>query len=305
MSVGDDIKQKAHELDFSECGFARAEKVDDRAIERYEQWLDTGHNGCMAWAARNIDVRNDPRLLLDGAKTVIMVALNYYPRRFQSPDAAQIAYYAYGRDYHDVIKRRLRELAAWISQNTGEKCRALVDSAPLRERYWAVKAGLGFIGLNNQLIIPGKGSYFFLGALLTTLELEPDEPCRDSCRQCNRCIDACPAKALSGNGAVDASRCLSCLTIENHDVLPDWVHNVIGNRVIGCDECQRCCPHNRHATPSTVAEFEPDERLLSLSRDEILALDEQGFSNLFSHSAVRRAGLDTLQRNAKAMNDTH
>ena len=169
------IKHIARKLGFDACGIATARRVDDDATEHYQAWLSQGKNGCMDWAARNGDVRENPELLLDGARSVIVVAMNYYPQVFQPSTAAQVAYYAYGRDYHEVIKKRLWEMAQIIEQETGAQSRACVDSAPLRERYWAQRAGVGFTGLNNQLIIPGKGSFFFLGVLLTTLELEPDE----------------------------------------------------------------------------------------------------------------------------------
>lgn len=266
-------------------------------MTRYDRWLAQGRNGCMAWAARHRELRDDPEGLLPGTKSVVVVAMNYYPPRLQPPDAPQFAYYAYGRDYHEVIKQRLRQLAAAIEQITPCQTRCCVDSAPIRERYWAQQAGLGFIGLNNALILPERGSYYFLGIILTTLELEPDTPCTLSCGECRACIDACPSGALSGDGAVDARRCLSCLTIEHHGELPEWVSSVLGNRVFGCDECQKCCPHNRHAQPTAIAEFHPTDDFLSLTRDRIASMDQQEFSRLFSHSAVKRAKLAGLQRN--------
>ena len=251
----------------------------------------------MEWAARHCDLRDDPERLLPGAKSVVVVAMNYYPPRLQPADAPQFAYYAYGRDYHEVIKQRLWQLAASLEQLAPCQTRCCVDSAPIRERYWAQQAGLGFIGLNNALILPNRGSYYFLGVLLTTLELEPDTPCTLSCGACRACIDACPSGALSGDGAVDARRCLSCLTIEHHGELPDWVSSVLGNRVFGCDECQKCCPHNRHAQPTQVTELHPTDDFLSLTYDRIAQMDQPEFSRLFSHSAVRRTKLAGLQRN--------
>ena len=230
--------------------------------------------------------------------------MNYYPPRLQPADAPQFAYYAYGRDYHEVIKQRLRQLATAIEKIASCQTRCCVDSAPIRERYWAQQAGIGFIGLNNALILPERGSYYFLGIILTTLELEPDAPCTLSCGECRACIDACPSGALSGDGAVDARRCLSCLTIEHHGELPEWVSSVLGNRVFGCDECQKCCPHNRHAQPTAIAEFHPTDDFLSLTRDRIASMDQQEFSRLFSHSAVKRAKLAGLQRNLLVSPDT-
>ena len=295
------IKKMAVELGFDACGIARASHVDDEAVQRYHEWLADGKNGCMQWAQNNMEVRDNPELLLNDAKSVIVVAMNYFPQVFQEAGAAQFAYYAYGRDYHEVMKRKLWQLGEFIEKETGCLSRACVDSAPLRERYWAQRAGVGFMGRNNQLILPGKGSYFFLGALVTTLELEPDEPCLEQCLQCGACERACPSGALHCGETVDARRCLSCLTIEHRGDLPEWVGNVIGNRVYGCDECQRCCPHNRHAVGNTTAEFQPRPELLSLTIDNILEMTQEQFSTLFSHSAVKRAKLAGLQRNARAI----
>lgn len=291
------IKEKARALGFDACGIALAHRVDDEAASRYAQWLAQGRNGCMEWAARHCDLRDNPERLLPSAKSVVVVAMNYYPPRLQPADAPQFAYYAYGRDYHEVIKRRLWQLAAFIEQMAPCQTRCCVDSAPIRERYWAQQAGLGFIGLNNALILPERGSYYFLGVLLTTLELEPDTPCTLTCGECCACIAACPSGALSGDGAVDARRCLSCLTIEHHGELPDWVAGVLGIRVFGCDECQKCCPHNRHASPTTVAELHPTDDFLSLTYEHIAHMNQSEFSRLFSHSAVRRTKLAGLQRN--------
>lgn len=291
------IKQLAHELGFDACGYAVAQPVDAIARERYRQWLVQGRHGCMAWAERYCDVRDNPQLLLEGARTVIMLAMNYYPRQKQPRQAPQFAYYAYGRDYHEVMRERMHRLAQFIQAETGCDTRCCVDTAPLRERYWAQRAGLGFIGLNNQLILPGKGSYFFLGAVITTLELRPDEPCVLSCGECRACIEACPAHALAYDQPVDARRCLSCLTIEYRGELSQWVREAMGNRVYGCDECQRCCPHNSQAVPTAVADFEPSHEFLSLTDADIRHMTSAQFKRLFGHSAVQRTRLQGLQRN--------
>ena len=221
------IKSQALSLGFDACGFAAATPVDEEAVARYDRWIELGHNGCMAWAAGHRDLRRDPSMLLEGAQTVISLALNYYPARFQPSEAMRVAYYAYGRDYHEVLREKLTELAHFIEEITHCTTRPCVDSAPIRERYWAQRAGIGFIGRNNCLILPGKGSYFFLGEIVTTAQLPPDEPCRMTCGDCGRCIEACPSGALKGNGAADCNRCLSCLLIENHtDELPEWMNEV-------------------------------------------------------------------------------
>ncbi len=302
MNIEALIKQRAAQLGLDACGIAQAGPVDDGASLRYRRWLDEGGNGCMEWAARYCDVRDNPQLLLEGARSVIVVAMNYYPARKQPEDAPQFAYYAYGRDYHEVMRDRLQQLAAYMRELAGDgtATRCCVDTAPLRERYWAVKAGVGFVGRNNALILPGKGSYYFLGAIVTTLALEADEPCTLSCAGCGACERACPGGALTAGRPVDASRCLSCLTIEYRgDTLPEWTREALGNRVYGCDECQRCCPHNRHAVATTVPELQPSEAFLSLTAQDILGMDQAAFSRLFSHSAVKRTKLAGLQRNMR------
>ncbi len=298
------IKSQAASLGFDACGFAAVEPVDDEAVARYDRWLEQGHNGCMQWAAGHRDLRRDPSMLLDGARTVISLALNYYPARFQPPGTLRVAYYAYGRDYHEVLREKLTELSHFIEQITHCATRPCVDSAPIRERYWAQRAGLGFVGRNNCLILPGKGSFFFLGEIVTTAQLAPDKPCTGTCGDCGKCVAACPAGALSEQGAVDASRCLSCLLIENHaDELAAWVGEVIGDRVVGCDECQLCCPHNSHAVATTVEDFAPTEAVMTLTRERIEAMTAGEFKRTFAHSAISRLRYKTLRRNAALITD--
>ena len=300
-TIASEIKRRAQELGFDACGFAQAAPVDAQARERFRYWLDSGSNGCMDWAVRYLDVRDDPRKLLDGARSVIMVAMNYFPLVKQPATSPQIAYYAYGQDYHNVLKGRLWNLAGYIAGLTGCISRPCVDSAPLRERYWAQQAGLGFIGKNHQLIIPGRGSYFFLGGIVTTLELPPDEPCRLSCAGCDACLKACPGGALRPDEPLDARRCLSCLTIELRGEMPKWVEGVIGNRLYGCDACQQCCPHNAQAQPSRTPEFEPSDEVLSLTASRVEEMTPSQFKRVFGHSAVRRTRLEGLRRNLDAI----
>ena len=298
------IKAKATSLGFDACGFAEATPVDDEAVARYDQWVELGHNGCMQWAAGHRDLRRDPSMLLEGAKTIISLALNYYPARFQPDDVLQVAYYAYGRDYHEVLREKLTELALFIEQATQCATRPCVDSAPIRERYWAQRAGIGFIGRNNCLILPGKGSYFFLGEILTTAQLPPDEPCNMDCGDCGKCILACPTGALNVEGAADASRCLSCLLIEDHtDELPEWVAHAADGRVVGCDECQRCCPHNTHAQATTIKDFFPTDTVMTLTHDRIQSMTAGEFKRTFAHSAISRLRYKTLRRNAHLKKD--
>lgn len=304
-NIGNDIKEliraKALESGFGTCGFARAERVSDDAIAQYENWLADGKNDCMEYAEKYAEVRNDPRELLPGAKTVICVALNYYPATRQAGDTPQFALYSYGNDYHDVVRDRLKLLARYIEENWHAQSRICVDTAPIREKYWARQAGIGMIGRNNLLIIPGKGSFFFLGELVTTLELPPDAPCTLTCGDCRECEKACPGGALHDGKAVDARRCLSCQLIEHRGDLPQWVNEKMGNRLYGCDECQLCCPHNRNATPTDIPEFAPNQRQLSLSSDDISAMTDDQFREIFRKSAVKRAKLAGLQRNARVL----
>ena len=299
IDIANQIKSQAERLGFDACGFAAAAPVDDEAVARYDRWVEQGHNGCMLWAAGHRDLRRDPSMLLEGARTVISLALNYYPARFQPPGTLRVAYYAYGRDYHEVLREKLTELSHFIEEITHCATRPCVDSAPIRERYWAQRAGLGFIGRNNCLIVPGKGSFFFLGEIVTAAELPPDEPCTMTCGDCGKCVAACPAQAMDIQGSVDASRCLSCLLIENHaETLPDWVGGVIGDRVVGCDECQLACPHNAHAVATSIEEFAPTEAVMTLTRERIQAMTAGDFKRTFAHSAISRLRHKTLVRNA-------
>ena len=278
------------------AGFAEAAPVDDETIARYNRWIDAGHHAGMAYMERYPDVRRDPRLLLDGARTLIVAAFNYTPSRRQPAGAPRIADYALGKDYHDVVRARLTDAAAGICSIYGGTTRVCVDTAPLRERYWATRAGLGFIGLNNQLIIPGKGSRCFIGTILWTGTVTPDEPCNGSCGNCGACIKACPAGALHPDGSgVDARRCLSYLTIEHRGELPEKLRT--GGRLYGCDACQDVCPHNRLAPVSAIPEFSPKDELLDLTSSDIAAMDNTGFKSLFGDSAIRRTKLAGLHRN--------
>lgn len=297
----DDVRRYAVEqCGFDACGFAAAGPVSDEAIEAYRRWIARGRNFSMPYLEKYADIRDNPARLLEGAHTIIVTALNYYPAEHQNPDAPQFAYYAYGRDYHEVVRERLQRLADFIGP--GAACRICVDTAPLRERYWAQQAGIGFVGRNNQLILPGKGSWFFLGEIVTTADYSPDNPCTDNCGDCRLCVKACPGHALPGDyGAVDASRCISCFTIEHRGALPANAARCLGRRVYGCDECQHACPYNRNATPTHVVEFTPSAEFLSLSADSLARMTEDDFRRVFRHSAVRRTKLTGLSRNFDAI----
>lgn len=286
------------EVGATAVGFADAAPVDDETDARYHRWITDGRHAGMTYMERYPEVRRDPRLLLDGARTLIVAAFNYNPPLRQPAEAPRIADYALGQDYHYVVRARLTEAAAGICGAYGGNTRVCVDTAPLRERYWATHAGIGFIGLNNQLIIPGTGSRVFIGTILWTGSVPPDVPCAGSCGSCGACVKACPTGALHADGSgVDARRCLSYLTIEHHGELPEELHT--GGRLYGCDACQDVCPHNRLAPVSTIPEFAPKEELLHLTGSDIEAMTPSRFKALLADSAIRRTRLDGLRRNLR------
>lgn len=307
ISFKDKIKAEASRLGFFVCGFARAEPVSEAMRRHYLGWLADGRNADMAYLGNNLDKRFDPRLLMPGVKTIVVVAQNYFPARRLPEGEPQIADYALGLDYHDIVKQKLRQLAATVGI---ADYRAFVDTAPVLERYWAVRAGLGWIGKNQQLIIPHAGSEFFLGELFVTVELPPDEPLPNRCGTCHRCVDACPTHALSlpatcveGYGDItrfDARLCLSYQTIENRGELTVDAKAAIGDTFYGCDRCQRACPWNRFAKPSTEPLLQPREELLAMTRQKWENLTEEDYRRLFKGSAVKRAKYEGLMRNIKA-----
>lgn len=307
ISLKDKIKAEASRLGFFVCGFARAEPVSEAMRRHYLGWLADGRNADMAYLGNNLDKRFDPRLLMPGVKTIVVVAQNYFPARRLPEGEPQIADYALGLDYHDIVKQKLRQLAATVGI---ADYRAFVDTAPVLERYWAVRAGLGWIGKNQQLIIPHAGSEFFLGELSVTVELPPDEPLPNRCGTCHRCVDACPTHALSlpatcveGYGDItrfDARLCLSYQTIENRGELTVDAKAAMGDTFYGCDRCQRACPWNRFAKPSTEPLLQPREELLAMTRQKWENLTEEDYRRLFKGSAVKRAKYEGLMRNINA-----
>ena len=291
------IKSEATRLGFDICGIAKAEAVHDEVANAYNDWIETEKHGTMHYLQRNCDKRFDPTLLVEGCKSVVVVAMNYYP----SQPIEGIASYAIGNDYHKVVKDRLFMLLESINSITPVNGRAFCDSAPVLERYWAVKSGIGWIGKNRQLIIPGKGSHFFLGELFIDTELEYDLPfTANHCGKCTRCIDNCPTGALSCNG-FDARECLSYLTIEYRGELPENIGKKMGNSFYGCDCCLKACPHNRFATPNTNKEFTPKEELQNTDMDKWKQLTKEQYNILFKKSAVERCGYEQLMRNIAAI----
>ena len=296
MLTATHIKQLAAEVGFSACGIARVEPVPADEMDHYDRWITEGCHAGMHYMENHRPIRLDPNGLVEGARSIVSVALNYFPKERRDPLEPHIAYYAYGKDYHMVVKEKLRQLWQRLAV-VGEEARCFTDSAPLFERYWAWKAGLGWIGKNTQLILPGKGSYFFLGEIVTTAEVDQyDEPISSRCGRCTRCLEVCPAKALNQPHRLDARRCLSYLTIEHRG---DWTAEqaaCLGNRLYGCDTCQIVCPWNRFATPTCESAFDPSPDLLSLKKESLATLTPAEYNRIFAQSAVKRAKYEGMMR---------
>ena len=285
-------------------GIARAERLDEQAM-RLQEWLDRGYHGTMHWMANHFDKRVDPTQLVPGAKSVICLASNYYPERNQThEDAPKVARYAYGQDYHRVLKVQLKSLLESIRQHCGPvHGRCFVDSAPVLERDWAQRAGLGWVGKNTLLIHPRIGSYFFLAELIIDLELEPDEPIRDHCGTCRKCIDACPTGAIGSEGYVlDAGKCISYLTIElKEEAIPDSFHSQMENWVFGCDICQEVCPWNRFSRPHDEPAFAPRGDWFHWRSADWMEMTEELFEQQFQGSPLQRPKYAGIRRNLKTI----
>lgn len=323
-----DIRREVFAVGAYACGVVRAMPVTAEAVARYEEWLADGNAGNMDYLGRYGEVRRDPRLLLDGegARTLIVTLFAYQDNVHPAEGVPYIAHYALGQDYHDVLRRRLKTVIGQLRPRFGGKWRVCVDSAPLMERYWAARAGLGVIGDNGCLIVPGVGANFFIATIVTTAQMPTDDPVEGTshCLGCGRCVRACPTGALRGDGSVDARRCISYLTIESHDDIPADIPT--GNTLYGCDVCRRACPlaccktdigqgrqlghsenleGSEHSSVSTsgkfaetmtvLPEFTPDSRLLSMTVADWRALDDEGYAALIAHSAMRRVSLDKLR----------
>jgi epoxyqueuosine reductase len=297
------IRQEAARLGFSFTGFAHARPLEAEA-RRLEEWLQLGYHGKMKYMENHFDLRTDPAKLVPGARSVIVLMFNYFTEKKQSdPEAPILARYAYGQDYHLVLRDKLKSLLRFIRENIGEvNGRCFTDSAPIMERDWARLAGLGWTGRNTLLIHPRAGSYFFLSELILDLELEPDHPMRDHCGTCRRCIEACPTEAISPQGyLLDASRCISYLTIELKDEIPEEFRGHMENRVFGCDICQEVCPWNRFSKQHQEPAFEPQEELLGMTKREWEEITEEVFERVFRQSALKRTGYKGLQRNLRML----
>lgn len=294
------IKQKARALGFDHCGIAKAEQLTEDAY-RLEQWLNKGMHGSMGYMENYFDKRIDPRLLVDGAQSVITLLLNYYPAASQQPDAPHIAKYAYGKDYHEVIKAKLNSFLSELRAELGEiQGRGFVDSAPVLERSWAQRSGLGWIGKNGNLIHKQAGSFFFIATLIVDIPLVYDSPVGDYCGSCTRCLDACPTQALVSPTVVDGSRCISYYTIELKDMLiPASMEGQFNNWMFGCDICQDVCPWNRFAKATSEAEFAPIPEILNFTSSQWEELTEEEFKKVFAKSPLKRSKYAGIRRNLK------
>jgi epoxyqueuosine reductase len=295
-------KSIASQLGFDYCGIAKAELLSDDA-RRLETWLHQGMHGKMQYMENHFDKRIDPTKLVDDAKSVITLLLNYYPSETQIADAPKIAKYAYGQDYHDVIREKLHHFLALMNEQIGEiHGRGFVDSAPILERAWALKSGLGWIGKNGNIINKQAGSFYFIATLIVDIELEYDNPfLKDYCGTCTKCIDACPTDAILPNKIVDGSKCISYYTIELKDALIDSNKNFEG-WAFGCDVCQDVCPWNRFSKPNSEIKFTPIPEILNLNTKQWQEMSEENFKIIFKDSPIKRSKYVGIKRNLKFIN---
>ena len=292
------LKEEALRLGFSACGISKATFLEEEA-PRLEKWLKNNHHGTMSYMERNFDKRLDPRKLVPDAKSVVSLLYNYYTNKNQSdPESPKIAMYALGDDYHFIIKRKLKKLVAHLQTTVGDVSgRVFVDSAPVMERQWAEKSGLGWIGKNTLLLNRKAGSYFFIAELILDLELEYDGPATDHCGTCTACIDACPTEAIYAPFKMDASRCISYLTIEYREEIPSEFKDKMDNWAFGCDICQQVCPWNKFASYHQEPAFEPKQELMDFSQNDWHEMTEQVFDRVFKDSPVKRTKFKGLKRN--------
>ncbi|MFN5439511.1 MAG: tRNA epoxyqueuosine(34) reductase QueG [Bacteroidota bacterium] len=295
------VKEIAQAHGFDQCGIAKAVPLDDDA-RRLERWLQKGYHGDMHYMENHFDLRVDPTKLVPGAKTVITVLYNYFPDETQQIGIPKIAKYAYGEDYHLVIRKKLQLFLQSVREKMGHvEGRGFVDSAPVLERSWAQRSGLGWIGKNGNLINKKMGSFFFIATLITDLELEPDVPhATDHCGTCSRCVDACPTDAILIDKTVDASKCISYFTIElKSKDLPEDLKSKSENWIFGCDICQDVCPWNRFSKPHQHQELEPFKEIMQFNIEDWLDINEESFKKIFKHSPLKRSGFEGIKRNLR------
>ena len=297
------IKQEAQRLGFLSCGISKAGFLEEEA-PRLANWLNKNRNGQMTYMENHFDKRLNPTLLVDDAKSVISLLLNYYPSEIQNPDSYKISKYAYGQDYHHVIKEKLIELLNFIQTEIGDVSgRAFIDSAPVLDKAWAAKSGLGWVGKNTNLITQKVGSFYFIAELIVDLELEYDAPTTDHCGNCTACLDACPTEAIIAPYVVDGSKCISYFTIELKDNLPQEMKGKFDDWVFGCDICQDVCPWNRFSKPHNEPLFQTNKQLLSFSKSDWEEITKDTFQKVFKNSAVNRTKFEGFIRNINFIKD--
>jgi len=297
------IKEEAKRLGFLSCGISKAQFLEEEA-PRLEKWLNNNMHGEMGYMENHFDKRLNPTKLVEGSKSVISLLLNYFPNESQREDSYKISKYAYGTDYHFVIKEKLKELLFFIQNEIGEvNGRAFVDSAPVLDKVWAAKSGLGWMGKHSNLLSKQVGSFFFIAELIVDIELEYDSPVTDHCGTCTACIDACPTQAIVQPYVVDGSKCISYLTIELKNEIPSSFSNQMDDWMFGCDVCQDVCPWNRFSKPHNEPLFSPLPELLSKSKKEWEEITEEVFSEIFKKSAVKRTKFSGLKRNISFIKD--
>ena len=298
MNYSQLIKQKAEKFGFQSCGISKAEFLEEEA-PRLETWLNKGYHGEMKYMENHFDKRLNPTLLVDGAKSVISLSYNYFPKvKIDEINNFKISKYAYGEDYHEVIKDILKEMVAELQEEIGEfGFRVFVDSAPVLEKAWARKSGLGWVGKNANLITKKHGSFYFLAEIICDLELEYDLAVTDHCGSCRACIDACPTQAIVSDRIVDGSKCISYATIELKNQIPDYFNGKMDDWIFGCDVCQDVCPWNRFSAPTLQEKFAPNFQKLNFRKNEWKELTQELFSEIFKKSAVKRTKFSGLMRN--------
>jgi epoxyqueuosine reductase len=298
------IKAESKRLGFLSCGISKAGFLEEEA-PRLENWLNQNMNGQMSYMENHFDKRLDPTLLVDGAKSVISLLLNYYPSELQNQESYKISKYAYGQDYHHVIKEKLKELLFFIQTEIGEVSgRAFVDSAPVLDKAWAAKSGLGWMGKNTNLITQKMGSFYFIAELIVDLDLEYDIPTTDHCGTCTACIDACPTEAIVAPYVVDGSKCISYFTIELKDNLPQEMKGKFDDWMFGCDVCQDVCPWNRFSKSHNEPLFQTTPEILSYSKSDWEEITNDTFERVFKNSAVQRAKFEGVLRNINFLKES-
>jgi epoxyqueuosine reductase len=304
MNYSQLIKQKAEKFGFQSCGISKAEFLEEEAPS-LETWLNKGYHGEMQYMENNFDKRLNPTLLVDGAKSVISLSYNYFPKvKIDEINNFKISKYAYGEDYHEVIKDILKNMVAEIQEEIGEfGFRVFVDSAPVLEKAWARKSGLGWVGKNANLITKKHGSFYFLAEIICDLELEYDLAVTDHCGSCRACIDACPTQAIVSDRIVDGSKCISYATIELKNEIPDYFNGKMDDWIFGCDVCQDVCPWNRFSAPTLQEKFAPNFQKLNFRKNEWKELTQELFSEIFKKSAIKRTKFSGLMRNVNLLND--